>query len=320
MIPLLMLIMIPSSGLAQELYLLGGMLRNTNDGNKSYSWQLEYIESLGENFGLGVTYLNEGHVPNHHRDGTALTLWARSGLLDRRLSLAAGIGPYYYYDTMPANTEKGFINDHGWGGIFSSAVTWHTDSRWLFQLRTNWVKNFETFDSFSALAGIGYKFEEPSAAPLPKKSGPANAATMKNELVLYAGQTIVNSLKSQQSEALAVEFRRRVYPSVDWSATWFYEGDRRLTRRNGLAGELWAVRDFLDDRLTLGIGGGVYFPVDHRNNINKSRFSRNVCGLVTLTSSYQILPPLSFRVSWNRVITNYDNDTDVILGGIGYRF
>ncbi|WP_157874822.1 hypothetical protein [Paraburkholderia atlantica] len=26
------------------------------------------------------------------------------------------------------------------------------------------------------------------------------------------------------------------------------------------------------------------------------------------------------RVTWNRVMTRYSRDTDVILGGIGYRF
>lgn len=316
----LMVITSPSVTPAQELYALGGMLQDLNNGKKSYSWQLEYIESVGENLGLGVTYLNEGHVPNHHRDGTALTFWTRTRLLDRRLSLAAGIGPYYFYDTLPANTDKGFMNDHGWGALFSTAATWHMDSRWLFQLRANWVKNFDTFDSFSGLAGIGYEFEEPSVASTLKKSDLADVEKTDNEIVLYSGQTIVNSLKSQQSEALSVEFHRRLYPFVDVSAAWLYEGDSRLTRRHGLAGELWLVRDFLDDRLSLGIGGGAYFPIDHRNNINKTKFSRNVCGLLSLTTSYQILPPWDVRVSWKRVITDYNNDTDVILGGIGYRF
>ena len=28
----------------------------------------------------------------------------------------------------------------------------------------------------------------------------------------------------------------------------------------------------------------------------------------------------SFRAAWSRIITDYSRDTDVILGGIGYRF
>ena len=317
---LLMLIFVPFPLQAQEIYLLGGILQNTNDGKNSYSWQLEYIEELGDNLALGVTYLNEGHVPNHHRDGNALNLWTRTRLLDGRLSLAAGIGPYFYYDTMPDNSPKGYENDHGWGALFSSSVTWQMDSRWLFQLRTNWVKNFDSFDSFSALAGIGYHFADPSAAEPVNRPSLQSGDKAKNRITLFAGQTIVNSLKSQKSVALAVEYRRRIVPYVDWTGTWLYEGDDRLNRRNGFASELWAVRDFLSDRLTLGIGGGVYFPIDERGILKQSGINRTICGILTLTSSYQILPPWDVRVSWNRVITDYDHDTDVLLGGVGYRF
>jgi hypothetical protein len=317
---LLMFFCVSTPVRAQEIYLLGGILQNPGNGESSYSWQLEYIEMLGKNFGLGVTYLNEGHVPNHHRDGNGLHLWARTWLLDRRLSLAAGIGPYYYYDTVPATSGKGYENNHGFGAIFSTAVTWHTDSRWLFQLRANWVENFDNFDSFSALAGIGYQLGEPAATETEKESSFLSGEKARNKITLYAGQTIVNSLNSQKSVALAAEYRRRIHPYVDWTGTWLYEGDNRLTRRNGLASQLWAVRDFLNDRLSLGIGGGAYFPIDERNVLHKSSIFRTVCGIITLTSSYTILSPWDVRVSWNRVITDYNHDTDVILGGIGYRF
>ncbi|MDA8412973.1 MAG: hypothetical protein M0023_04205 [Desulfobacteraceae bacterium] len=317
---LLIVIIVPFPVRAQNIHLLGGMLQNADDGKRSYSWQLEYIEELGENLGLGVTYLNEGHVPDHHRDGNAIQLWAHTGLPDRRLSLAAGIGPYYFYDTLPADSVHGYSNDHGWGMIFSSAVTWEMDSRWLLQLRGNWVESFDNFDSISVLAGIGYHFEESSATlPSTRPSSPAGG-NVNSAITLYAGQTIVNSLNSQKSVALAVEYRRRLLPHVDWTATWLYEGDNRLMRRNGLASELWAVREFLDDRLSFGLGGGVYFPVNERHVVNTSRISRIICGIVTLTSSYQVMPSWDVRVSWNRVITDYDSDTDVILGGIGYRF
>jgi len=319
-VTLILLAASPLTGQAQEIYLLGGLLQNANDGKDSYAWQLEYIEGLGENFGLGISYLNEGHVPGHHRDGNTVHLWARTNLLDRRLSLAAGIGPYYYYDTLPAKAGTSYQNDHGWGAIFSSAVTWYTDSRWLFQLRANVVDNFTTFNSFSALVGIGYQLEAP---PVP---GPVDKAPLqdqekaKNELSLLVGQTIVNSLESQKSVALAAEYRRRVWRYVDWSAAWLYEGDNRLFRRHGLASQLWGIREFFDDRFSVGIGGGAYFPISMRPASHRFGVDRSVCGIATLTTSYRVLPGLDARVSWNRIITDYNHDTDVILGGIGYRF
>lgn len=310
----------PTTLWAQELYLLGGLLQNTNDGKDSYAWQLEYIEGMGENFGLGVSYLNEGHVPGHHRDGTTVHLWTRANLLDRKLSVAAGVGPYYYYDTLPTKVGTSYRNDHGWGAIFSSAVTWYTDSRWLLQLRTNMVDNFATFNSFSVLAGIGYQLEAPSVPGPVDKAPLQDLEKAKNEFSLLFGQTIVNSLESQKSVALAAEYRRRIQRYVDWSAGWLYEGDNRLFRRHGLASQLWGIREFFDDRFSVGIGGGAYFPISMRTESRRLGINRSVCGIVTLTSSYRFLPQWDARVSWNRIITDYNHDTDVILGGIGYRF
>ncbi|NVN92291.1 MAG: hypothetical protein HXX11_17040 [Desulfuromonadales bacterium] len=317
---LLALLIATSLVRAQEFYCLGGVMLNPSDGKNSYAWQLEYIEGFGENLALGVAYLNEGHVPDHHRDGNALHLWARTRLLDHRLSLAAGIGPYYYYDTIPSTSRIGYKNDHGFGAIFSSSATWHRDDHWLFQLRTNWVDNFDTLNSFSVLAGIGYDFGEPVAAPPEHRPPNLESEKTKNEIVISVGQTIVNSFKSQKSAAIAIEYRRRIYPYVDWTGAWIYEGDSRLTRRNGLASQLWAVRDFLNDRLSLGIGAGAYFPIDERVHQVQSRRSGPICGIITLTSSYTIMSPWDVRVSWNRVITTYNNDTDVILGGVGFHF
>jgi outer membrane scaffolding protein for murein synthesis (MipA/OmpV family) len=42
--------------------------------------------------------------------------------------------------------------------------------------------------------------------------------------------------------------------------------------------------------------------------------------LVSISASYRITHSWSARVTWNRVVTRYSHDTDVILCGIGYRF
>jgi len=61
-------------------------------------------------------------------------------------------------------------------------------------------------------------------------------------------------------------------------------------------------------------------PIDERKTQKEFSFSRIICGIMTLTTSYQILPHVDVRVSWNCVITDYNHDTDVIFGGVGYRF
>ena len=306
---------------AQELFLLGGIMRNTDNSDSGKAWQLEYREGLGEHFAYSLTYMNEGHVQSHHRDGNAALLWTRLNLLDRRLSLAAGLGPYFYYDTIEAPGSNDHSNKHGWGTMASAAATWYTDDRWLFQLRANWIETFDNFDSISTLIGIGYQLEAPSRPGAAASPRPVADAPTDNELTLFAGTTIVNSYDSQKSAAVGVEYRRGISRYMDWTVGWLYEGDNRLVRRDGLTTQFWAVKAFFEDRFTLGVGGGAYIVIDQYHHLVENRDGRQaLSGIMTLTGSYRFHPNWGLRTSWNRIVTNYDRDTDVILGGVGYRF
>jgi hypothetical protein len=322
---LLILVLAAAAGpaRAEEFYALGGVMQNANSTNdSSYSWQLEYLEGVGEHFAATLSYLNEGHVPVHHRDGNTVQLWTRTNVLDRRLSLAAGGGPYYYFDTTAAKAGGSYADNHGWGGMLSLAATWYTESRWLFQLRSNWVWTGDSIDTFSTLAGVGYQLDAPlSPGPIAEES-PQRNKTTSNELTLFVGRTVVNSFSSEHALAMGVEYRRGLWRNVDWTVSWLNEGDSRLVRRNGICTQLWAVRAFFDDRLALGVGAGAYITID---NYNKTPTPANegdelLSGITTLTASYRIDPHWALRASWNRIVTNYDRDTDVLLGGIGYRF
>ncbi|NLO91810.1 MAG: hypothetical protein GX410_07460 [Elusimicrobia bacterium] len=43
-------------------------------------------------------------------------------------------------------------------------------------------------------------------------------------------------------------------------------------------------------------------------------------GIMTMSASYRITPRVALRANWNRTITNYNRDTDVMTGGLAYRF
>ena len=60
---------------AQEFSLFGGGSRagNTN----TYTWAFNYQEGLGQYFAASFTWLNEGHIPDHHRDGQMVQVWGR---------------------------------------------------------------------------------------------------------------------------------------------------------------------------------------------------------------------------------------------------
>lgn len=295
--------------LAREIYALGGVDRSLDGNQGSYTWQLGFTQELTPLFAASFCYLNEGHLDNHRRDGYAAQIWARTDLLDRKLNLGAGIGPYLFFDTQRGATPGGFVNKHGWKGLASATATWRTDQNILFLLRGNYVAGESAPDTVSALAGIGYEFQPEGR----DKTLPWERAD--NEVTFFLGQTIVNSLDSQRSVAMALEYRRTLFRHVDWTFTLMDEGDNRLIRRDGLVTQLWATQELHHNRATVGVGAGAYFDVKHYHSPGS-----RVSGIVTLSGSYRIARQWALRVSWHRVVTDYDRDTDVMLAGLGYRF
>lgn len=183
-------------------------------------------------------------------------------------------------------------------------------------MRANWVTTFEALNTVSVLAGIGYRLDTPGAVEALQAR---KKKTTANEVTLYAGRALTNSHASDHSPSGAIEYRRRLLQNLDWSMAWLYEGNNRLISRHGLVSQLWAVEDFLDNRITVSIGAGAYFALDRM----AGRYQNGdhvISAISTLTAGYRFNPHWSLRISWNRVVTNYDRDTDVILGGIGYRF
>lgn len=69
------LLLVSTAGHAQEFSLFGGGSRagSTN----TYTWAFNYQEGLGQYFAASFTWLNEGHIPDHHRDGQMIQLWGR---------------------------------------------------------------------------------------------------------------------------------------------------------------------------------------------------------------------------------------------------
>jgi len=301
---------------ASDLYLLGGGVHTNEPADSSYSWQLEYRHDLLQHLAAGFSYLNEGHLEGHHRDGYTAQLWGSTELFDPRLTVAAAVGPYFYLDTVSTNTPQGFANQHGFKAMFSAAATWHTQRNILFELRGNLVTAGGDINTATLLAGVGYHFD-PSLEPL-NPNGPYQEP--KNEVTAFVGQTIANSFSSQHSIAAELEYRRELTPHMDWTVGFLHEGDSRLIRQNGLITQLWGTQALVEGMFEVGAGGGAYFNLSHYSHVQNSESASTVSAILTITGSYRITPHWSLRASWNRLVTSYDRDTDLILGGIGYRF
>jgi len=315
-ITLLLVAASPSWG--AEITGFGGMTFDSSRNNSSYAYQLEYREGLSEHFGASFTYLNEGHLPDHHRDGHGVQLWAGFDLFDRRLSMSAGAGPYLYYDTTPGVTGTKERNLHGLAVLSSLAATWRFDNRLLLQLRVNGVTATNSFDTISTLVGVGYQLDPPAAGGPAREPSTSNAPT--NELTLFLGETTVFNEGSVHSFAAAIEYRRALLRHLTWSVTLLEEGESDHIRRRGIATQLWAVKSFLGDDLSLGVGAGPYLAVDSLDRAEHGSKDLFVFPILTMTAGYRFHPQWGGRFSWSRVTTSDDKDSDVVLAGISYLF
>jgi hypothetical protein len=230
------------------------------------------------------------------------------------VTLAAGIGPFYYYDTTAAAYGHGYSDNHGLTYLYSLGATWRPTPGGVFlELRLDRTSPSKSIETTSLSAGIGYRLRPDTA------SGPGSdvdGAIHRNEVTLYYGKTVVNGLSSPESPAWAAEYRHAFTPTVRASLAFVNEGDARLIRRSGGILEGWLEPGFYSGRFTVGIGAGIYAAIDKY----RPTFGRHLSGIVTMTTSYRFLDRVDARFDWHRIVTDYDRDTDIVLFGLGYRF
>lgn len=309
-------VLLPGASEAQQVSLLAGGISSRSDWPDSYAWSFSYRDqwSFAPHFSTTVAYLNQGHFPGHHRDGVTAEAWGQLDFLRDHLTFAIGAGPFRYYDTVSAAGGGTRYSDfHGWAWIYSADLTWQPrQTGWFAELRADRTSPAKSIETTSITLGGGYRFVQDLRSTTEAGDGSSN----DNEATVFYGKTVVNSLNSQESAAKAVEFRRRFYDRLRASAAFINEGDPQLIRRSGLVAEGWLEPSFSGDRFSVGVGAGVYAAIDKY----RATPGRHLSGIVTLTLSARLVDHLDARFNWHRIVTNYDRDTDVVLGGLGFRF
>ncbi|HYS64340.1 MAG TPA: hypothetical protein VEN30_11075 [Paraburkholderia sp.] len=316
-----MLLFTSAVGHAQEFSLFGGGSRASR--TNTYTWALNYQEGLGRYFAASFTWLNEGHIPNHHRDGQMIQLWGRIPVGSPRFVLQAGIGPYRYFDTTTAEQGGNYSDTHGWGVVYSVRAAYYASNRWITQLQLNRVHVQRGPDSAGVMMGVGYQLDAP-ATPGPRDwaSGSIHKVT-NNEVAVYLGRTIINSTSSQTALGGAIEYRRGLAKYLDVTVGYLHEGSSRESRRDGITSQLWATRAFFNDKVTLAAGFGGYYAINGNSNehsLDSGSGAGTFSGLITVAGAYRLTDHWEARAAWNRVLTRYDRDSDVIFGGVGYRW
>jgi len=303
---------------AQELLLYGGITYEHELAQNSYGWGVEYNQGLGEQSYFSLGWINEGHLEAHHRDGPVVQIGRRFQFPEHHFTLWLGLGPYAYFDTALAEQGAAYSNDHGFGLVFSGGINWYIESPWLFHLRINRIETDTHIDTTALLLGVGYQL-----APADGSRSLAATAqhSSRSELTVFVGQTVLNSFRSENSVATAIEYRQGIGSHLDWTLGFLHEGAHHIIRRNGITTQLWAVRSFQHDHLVLGAGAGAYFLLSKEHVVDDAiDENENISGIITLTAGYKFQPHWRARMSWNRIVTGYSRDTDVFLLGCGYIF
>jgi hypothetical protein len=307
---------------AEEFTVLGGSTYTDDPPSaSSYAWGLEYRERLLAHLDATLSYLNEGHIPDHHRDGGALQLWATTSLWHERLELALGAGPYVYCDTQFAAIPDGYRDSHGVGALITGSMSYGLGGNWFARLELSQVTAPGSVGTRTVMLGVGYRLQS-VVEQLNRSSAsgaPATPPDAVDELGLFYGQTIVNGAHADESSAFGVEYRRRILHHLELSASLIDDGDGLDGHHWGMTGEAWLVQDFLSGRIVLGVGAGAYYSFESYQTIYHTAAASTV-GLVSTTAAWRLTRRLDLRLIWHRGFTEDDQDRDIVTAGLGWRF
>lgn len=318
----LALVTVVSPSRAQHLTGSYGIADSPDSAKSSYSWQLDYRQDFGARYAWSAAWINEGHLPGHHRDGVTGQLWLRVPFNDGRFVLAFGAGPYHFFDTQNQASGDSIIS-RGWAPIGSVSLNYHPVARWYLRLTANTIRPSDDDITVNTVAlGVGYRlWDEPESIGRRADDPRAEARReAENELTVMVGRTIVNAAVGEGATAMSVEYRRHVTPHVDWTLSWLNEGDPGAVRRQGLTAQVWVGRRFWNERLVLGLGGGLYYAVDRVRSDPPANDPENLMPIVSPTVGYRIATEWIARFVWHRAISDYHRDSDVFLAGVGRRW
>lgn len=307
---------------AQEFTVSVGAMQTGDARHSGRAYEVGYQQAYARNFAASVSYINEGHWAGHHRDGSALELWGRLPFGHGAFSVALGGGIYYYYDTQ--RLPDGDSTDlHGPASIVSVSATGYLAERLFVRGMVHHISPNVGFRVNTASVGLGLWFGS-NRKPTPGELGDTPSGrddALVQELTAYAGQSVVNTFLSEKGRAYAVEYRRGLRRHVDWTATLIHEGNPEIIRRSGLTTQVWAVNEFFQDRLTVGIGFGPYVHIDSRNPpAGGSGSPARVAGLGSLSMSQRLSSRLILRLTVDRVGSTYGRDADIFLLGLGWQW
>jgi hypothetical protein len=140
------------------------------------------------------------------------------------------------------------------------------------------------------------------------------AGTRAGELTVGVGESINNSAANERDEAWSIEYRRVFDERFAWAVAYLNEGHKPNFKRDGIAGSVWAVVE--SHGWSLSAGGGLHAGFAARTDGNTHINQHRLNGLVGATVGRRFTTA-SLRLSWQRILTSNNTDSDNLLLGVG---
>jgi hypothetical protein len=301
---------------AQEVTVWDG--KTSGNDATTYGFEVDYKQALDDHHAFSFAYINEGHFLLHHRDGAALQFWTQTDLFSPRFFVAAGAGPYVFADTIEdrAQDHKGLAAD------LSLIAGWRLTDDWSIQARANKIFAANSFNSLMYEIGFGYELSQTKRIGGGSDEGGDDWTSSGKSVAMMVGQTVVNIRANGRSIAKILEYRQELKPHWDFTLAAISEGKSEIANRNGVASELWLKQGFYHNRLSMGIGAGIYAGFDQgpSSSGNGKEVGPFAAGLISGTAAFQLTQKLGVRATWHRVGTYYNRDSDIWLGALEYRW
>ena len=326
---------------AQELYLTPGTEAGAMSApglhESSFSFEYGYRQYITPNFAASMTWLNEGHVIDHHRDGVAWEIWGNKSFLNDKLAFSVGAGPYYYFDTQSNSGVAGDV--HGTAPIYSLTATYYAGFNTFVRLSAHYVDPSRDIQIETVDLDIGFWLDRsprPQSEAKPmwntwsradlKDSGTGEDG-LNDQLSLFGGGSVENSYTGEHRLAWAAEYRRTFLNHLDATVTYIDETNLKIARRRGIALQAWPTYRIpweLNGRsVWVGAGVGAYSAIGSRNQFKQGQYLTPIVAPFfsqTIAIGLNKSNSADFRITWNRV-TGYNSvDADVVLFGLGYRW
>jgi hypothetical protein len=315
---------------AQEISAALGRLHAIGEWESTYSWQLGYLHHFNPTWSASLGWLNEGHLPDHHRDGALVQAWRFHRMEKNDLRLGAGLGVYRYFDTTREGDAEDFRNEHGVLPMLSFRAQYPMrGGGWEAFVQLNRTLTGSATQTQAILVGASTHFgSRPSSGSAYAAGRDVGGHAMfesSHELTLYFGRTILNSFESETSDAFgafSVEYRQGVTRYIDVSLAYCDEGNIDSVKRDGVTPQLWLATRSTQGWL-VGFGVGPYFSrvfPEHDSKAPHSTVNVRTSLRYSILLGRHLWGHWGGRLQWNRTLTSYHRDSDLLQMGIAYQW